>query len=183
MRLWLARHARVPAGEGLCYGRLDLAADVHETERAARDLALVLPAGVRLLTSPLRRCLQLAQTLTGLRADLAAEMQPRLAEMDFGAWEGRAWNAIGRDELDAWTADFGRYRAGGSGESASAFVARVAAQLDDSRRGGEDQVWVTHAGVFKAVTLWRDGLGLKAATDWPVHALACGSWHLFELPA
>ena len=26
--------------------------------------------------------------------------------MDFGAWEGQSWDAIGREAMDAWLADF-----------------------------------------------------------------------------
>ncbi|MEO5334722.1 MAG: alpha-ribazole phosphatase family protein [Magnetococcus sp. YQC-5] len=46
------------------------------------------PPWNRIITSPLRRCSEFAQAL-GERLDLPAEIEPRLQEMHFGAWEGR----------------------------------------------------------------------------------------------
>src|SRR5215208_2613649 len=101
MRIWLARHARPLVEAGLCYGALDVAADEAETLSAAQRLAQVLPASVDVLVSPRRRCTQLAQALAAARPDLQARADPRLAEMDFGGWEGRAWNCLERAELQA----------------------------------------------------------------------------------
>lgn len=85
--LWLLRHAPVLAAPGLCYGRTDLPADPAATRRAAETLALQLPRGTVVKTSPLQRCELLALDLQALRPDLAFKTDARLAEMDFGAWE------------------------------------------------------------------------------------------------
>ena len=180
MRLWLLRHARPLVGEGVCYGALDLAADAAETMAAARQAAQLLPSGVQVLSSPLRRCVQLAQALAALRPDLAPREDARLAEMDFGSWEGRRWDTIARAELEAWTSDFPGYRVGGQGESVAQFMARVGAVLEEGRAAGRDQAWIAHGGVFKALLLLRGGLAPAAASDWPRQQLAWGSWHLFE---
>lgn len=183
MRLWLLRHARPLVEEGVCYGALDLAADAAETMAAARQAAQVLLPGVQVLSSPLRRCTQLAQALAALRPDLAPREDARLAEMDFGAWEGRRWDSIARAELEAWTRDFQSYRAGGQGESVAQFMARVGRAFEECRAAGRDQAWIAHGGVFKALLLLRGGLAPTAAADWPRQQLACGSWHLFEVAA
>ncbi|HWP11758.1 MAG TPA: histidine phosphatase family protein [Ramlibacter sp.] len=183
MRLWLVRHARPLVEDGLCYGALDVAADEAETLAAAQRLAQVLPPSVDVLASPLRRCTQLAQALAGARPDLRARSDPRLAEMDFGGWEGRAWNSLERAELDAWAGDFAHYRAGRTGESAAQFVARVGRLLDESRAAGRDQAWIAHSGVFKAVLLCQDGLGVTSPSQWPRQSLAWGEWHLFHVKA
>lgn len=181
MRLWLVRHARPLVEEGLCYGSLDMAADENETTAAAARLAQVLPEGVDLLSSPLRRCTQLAQALARLRPDLVPRLDSRLAEMDFGSWEGRAWNSLDRGEVDAWTNDFAGYRAGGTGESVSGFARRVDSLLLEMRRAGRDQAWIAHAGVFKVLVARLDGLALAAASDWPVETLKWGDWRLFPI--
>jgi alpha-ribazole phosphatase len=183
MWLWLLRHARPLVEEGVCYGALDLAADAAETVAAARQAAQVLPPGVQVLSSPLRRCMQLAQALAALRPDLAPREDARLAEMDFGSWEGRRWDSIARVELEAWTSDFQGYRAGGQGESVSQFMARVGGALEGCRTAGRDQAWITHGGVFKALLLPPGGLAPPAASEWPRQELACGSWHRFEIDA
>ncbi|HZF82948.1 MAG TPA: histidine phosphatase family protein, partial [Burkholderiaceae bacterium] len=102
MKLWLQRHAPVLCAPGLCYGATDHAAEDEATQAAAAALAAELPTGVVPWTSPLRRCVGLAQALAALRPDLPpARVDARLAEMDFGAWEGQAWQAIARAELEA----------------------------------------------------------------------------------
>jgi alpha-ribazole phosphatase len=183
MRLWLARHARPLIEEGLCYGALDVAAGDNETEAAAGRLADALPQGVDVLSSPLRRCTQLAQALARLRPDLVPRLDPRLAEMDFGAWEGRPWDSIERTEIDAWTTDFAGYRAGGNGECVSQFGARVHQLLQETRKAGRDQAWIAHAGVFKVLLRRLDGRALATAADWPAQALDWGRWHMFSIEA
>lgn len=181
MKLWLLRHAPPLVAEGTCYGASDVAVDPHGTLAAAQALALELPAGVAVRCSPLRRCRQLAQALEALRPDLAAATDPRLAEMDFGRWEGRPWAAIGRHELDAWTADFPGHRCGG-GESVAQLMARVGAALADVRGAGRDALWVTHGGVVRAVRLLAAGIALpRRADEWPREGLGFGEMECIPL--
>ncbi|WP_225784813.1 histidine phosphatase family protein [Xenophilus sp. Marseille-Q4582] len=176
MRLWLQRHARVLCEDGLCYGRSDVPAEPAATRQAAEVLAQALPRGVPVWVSPLGRCVALAEALHALRPDLPpARIDARLAEMHFGAWEGRPWAAIARPEFDAWTADFAQARAGGDGESTGVFLRRVAAAWDDWRASGRDAAWITHAGVMRAVRLVEGGRRAVArAADWPAEAIAFG---------
>jgi alpha-ribazole phosphatase len=174
MKLWLLRHAAPLVEQGQCYGASDVAADPQGTLLAAQALATELPAGLEVRCSPLRRCRQLAQALETLRPDLAAGTDPRLAEMDFGRWEGRPWAAIGRHEFDAWTADFPGHRCGG-GESVALLMARVGAALADTRRAGSDALWITHGGVVRAVRLLAAGIDLpRRADEWPRDGLGFG---------
>jgi hypothetical protein len=68
--LWLQRHAPVIAEPGLCYGATDLEADAQATLAAAQRIAPLLPAGIVLRSSPLRRCVALANAIAALRPDL-----------------------------------------------------------------------------------------------------------------
>lgn len=179
--LWLQRHAPVIAEPGLCYGATNLAAHADETQAAAQRIAHRLPAGIVLRSSPLRRCAELAGAIVALRPDLSVQHDERLAEMDFGAWEGQPWSAIAREDFEAWTADFADRRAGGRGESVRGFMQRVAAAHDEWLAGEGDALWVTHAGVLRAVTLLHGGVRCPAAAaDWPAGELAFGGWLTFE---
>ena len=40
-------------------------------------------------------------------------MDPRLAEIDFGRWEGRSWDHIPRDDIDPWAAGTEDHAPGG----------------------------------------------------------------------
>ena len=188
-RLWLVRHAQPLVAAGICYGRLDVAADAAATRASARALAAALPPQVRLAHhSPLQRCEQLAQALQALRPDMTLNADARLQELDFGCWEGRAWNAIGRAPVDAWTAAFASHRPG-SGESLADMLQRVAAALDAARLqslaapGSGDLLWITHAGVARCVQwlLQHGAAALPRADQWPLQAPAFGAWAVCEL--
>ena len=181
MKLRLLRHAAVVAEAGLCYGATDLAAHAHDTDAAASAMASELPRGIALVTSPLVRCTALADAITALRPDLSVRVDPRLAEMDFGAWEGRAWKAIARAEFEAWTAGFADTRPGG-GETVREFMQRVSGAWTDWQNSGLDALWVTHAGVMRAAALLHDGVACPAdAAQWPAFAIAFGECRTIEV--
>ncbi len=179
--LWLARHAQPLIEPGVCYGQLDVPADLEATAVCARALADALPHGIGIICSPLQRCEQLAQVLSGLRPDLAYKTDPRLKEMDFGQWEGQRWDDIGAAAIDAWVADFSHHRPGG-GESVGQFMQRVAAAWDEPR-SPSGTLWITHAGVIRAATLLQGGQRqISGASQWPVAALGFGGWIQLTAP-
>ena len=191
MKLWLVRHAPPLVEAGICYGRLDMPADAAATLEGARQLAALLPAGIRVLSSPLQRCEQLAQALQAQRPDLAYKTDARLQEMDFGQWEGRAWDEIGPAALDAWVADFALHRPG-SGESVQSFMQRVAELWDEAcaaaPAAGADtaadtgMLWITHAGVMRAATLLYRGIRrISRADQWPRATPGFGQWCVLPL--
>ena len=180
MTLWLVRHARPLVASGVCYGALDVPADAQATQIAARALADALPQGIAIRTSPLQRCEQLVQALRRLRPDLTHNIgvDVRLAEMDFGRWEGQRWDAIARTELDSWTDSFATWRCGGA-ENVQGFMARVAAAWDETRALQQASVWITHAGVIRAATLLvRGQRQVQRADQWPVEAPSWGGWRI-----
>ena len=177
MKLWIVRHAKPLIEGGLCYGALDVAADAPHTLQAAHALAQALPVRCRVSVSPLQRCMQLAHALSDLRNDLIPRTDERLREMDFGTWEGAAWDAIPLAAMQAWTDDFGAHRFGGV-ESANEVLARVADLWHAARQQpDENQVWITHAGVARAAHLLAQGIrSVDSASQWPKDAPGYGQW-------
>ena len=181
--LWLVRHAPPQIAPGICYGRLDVAADPLATQQAAAALAAALPPAAQVHTSPAQRCTALADAVAAQRPALAAQADEALQELHFGAWEGQAWDAIGPTALDAWTADFAHH-APGSGEALAAMLQRVQAALARTGHAAcADVVWITHAGVARCVQyLLRHPLPRElhtlriAAADWTWPAPAWGGW-------
>ncbi|MEL7111822.1 MAG: alpha-ribazole phosphatase [Pseudomonadota bacterium] len=147
MALVLLRHTQPDIAPGVCYGQTDL--DVASTfdADAARVLA-DLPSVSRIVSSPLMRCRKLAEFIAQARV-LGMTEDPRLMEMDFGCWEGKAWSEIPRPEIDAWADDFFHARPHG-GESVAALTARTRAALSDWRDETRTTLIVTHAGVIRA---------------------------------
>lgn len=150
MILHLIRHPEPMIEPGICYGRLDILA--KNVKPAAERLRAELPPGLPLWSSPLRRCRELAEQLHP-----APVIDARLAEMDFGQWEGRAWDAIPRAELDAWAADIAGYAPPG-GESPRRMQRRVLDFVGEL--SVPEAVLVTHAGVIRL--LWAAQFGLPA---------------------
>lgn len=196
LRLVLLRHAPVVGlAPGVCYGALDLPADELATAAAAQAIAPQLPATTPVWTSSRQRTRALGAALARLRPDLpAARLDPHLDEMDFGAWEGQAWSAVPASAFDAWMANFAHHRVGG-GESVAQLLARVAqalatmaTQLPPTPRAADepaaDALWITHAGVIRAVHyLLAEGDCMPAAASaWPAMSLAFGAACTVELP-
>ena len=180
MKLWLVRHARPLIADGVCYGATDVPADAEHTRATAAQLAPLLPAGLVVWTSPLQRCSALAEALQALRPDLQLQVDTRLREMDFGHWEGQRWDAIPRSAFDDWTANFGMARFGGK-ESVNELLQRVAAARSEAQALGQDAVWVTHAGVLRAMALLEQGhTTLSQAPQWPQAVAEWGAWAEFS---
>jgi alpha-ribazole phosphatase len=147
VRVFLIRHPPPLIEPGVCYGRLDV--DCRDPDRVAADLGSRLPVNIAVYSSPLLRALRLAWALSP-QAPVCVDL--RLAEIDFGAWEGRRWDDIAREEIDAWAADVSGFAPPG-GESVAALRARA---LDFAASLPGDAIIVTHAGVMRAlVGHWR----------------------------
>lgn len=179
MKLWLIRHAPVLLPPGLCYGASEVLVDERVTQEAAQRAAAMLPRGLPVWVSALGRAGRLARHLQALRPDLGPVIvDARLNEMDFGCWEMQPWDRIPRQAFEAWMADFDGHRFGGV-ESTRDLVRRVASAVADlcAQLGDAGQaLWVTHAGVIRAVRhLAAHGdVPVGDASRWPSGAVPHG---------
>lgn len=131
---------------GVCYGRLDVVlAPNCEDQLAAMRARLLGFAAEVLWSSPAVRC---RRTAIALECGLQMIVDDRLLEMDFGEWEGRAWDDVPRDLLDRWAADPAGFAAPG-GESGNKLLARVTSFCRDIQASGRDCVIVSHGGPLK----------------------------------
>ena len=160
MNILLVRHTRTALGEGVCYGRSDVALAEDWRGEWARTLAKIPEAARRhasLFASPLSRCRLLAQ-----RFDRPHATDPRLRELDFGDWEMRRWAEIPREQIDAWIRDPGAPVPGG--ERLGDLYARAAAFIDERSAGrGRDTLAVTHAGFIRCALAHALGLPVEGA--------------------
>ncbi len=144
-RLALLRHADTAwSAEGRIQGRADpslLVNIVVELPEACR--------GMRVVTSPLARCVQTV-ALLGF-PDAARE--PRIVEMSWGDWEGETLAALrarlGDDlrENEARGLDFRP----ANGESPRQVLARVRPWLREVAAAGVPTLAITHKGVIRAI--------------------------------
>ena len=200
LELWLVRHARPVIAPGICYGSTDVAADATHTAHSAAGLWQALNAQSasgnttehipwQVWASPLQRAQTLAQALHAASGHtLHWHTDARLAEMDFGTWEGRAWAELGADAFAPWMDNFAHHRVGG-GDSVVQFMARIGQAWQHTRQqchaqGHTRAVWLTHAGVIRAMRLWHQGITCPAtAQDWPANAPHYGEWTVLRFNA
>ncbi len=158
------RHPRPAIDASVCYGRLDVALAVPVAEAALELAGRLGPEPfARVVTSPLQRARDLAEAIAD-SLGLAVAVEPRLSEMSFGRWEGVAWAAIGREEIDAWARDPLGYRPGG-GETVSELAERVGQVLGEAAAGRERQLWITHAGPMRCLYAATRGMTLERCLD------------------
>ena len=99
-------------------------------------------------SSPALRCLEPAARIAGALNLLPPQVDSRLAELDFGAWEGVKWDEIDRQALDLWATDPMGFCPPG-GESVAQLLARVTSFYQELQGLKGDHIIVTHAGPLK----------------------------------
>ena len=183
MRLHLVRHPKPIVAPDICYGATDLPVPAQENARVLRCLMTTLPTPTLLFSSPLRRCADLADSLSARCGWRPPIHDQRLAELDFGSWEMRTWEDIPRAEIDAWASDTLDYRPGG-GESVTLMAARVSEFYGDLQRShsgrqhdNDDVIVVCHAGTIRLLLACQHTLApaevAREAASTP-HAIAYG---------
>jgi len=176
----LVRHTAIAAHwRGRCYGRSDvpLSAEGRNAARArAAELAALEPDAV--VSSPLRRARLLAAH-AARRMGKTVMIEPRLAECDFGEWEGQTWEAIYRatgSAMEGMIRAPGTFRPGG-GETTLEVAARVSGWLDGIDPGAR-LVVVSHGGPIAALRGQRAGVSVD---QWPALVPAYGEIATIEI--
>jgi alpha-ribazole phosphatase len=168
MSLSAFRHAPVLVS-GVCYGQHEVEVTLDAASCATQIAARVSARRVtRLWSSPLARCAGPAR-IVAARLGAPLVIDRRLLEIGFGAWEGRRWDAIAREDASAYAAWAEGWETHGppGGESALALEARVRAWYSELGDEGE-QVLVAHAGVMRALGVITEGLSWAEAMAEPV---------------
>lgn len=144
MIVYLVRHTPPLIEPGICYGQLDV--DCEDPAPYVESLKRELPEGVPVYSSPLKRCVKLAKLI-----DSSFLIDDRLKEINFGNWEGQAWDQIPREELTAWAENIHDFSMP-CGESPRQVLRRVLAFLDELNL--PEVILITHAGVARLLASW-----------------------------
>jgi alpha-ribazole phosphatase len=160
MRLYLIRHPEPLIAKDICYGSTDVGVAPLELVRVLPTLLTTLPKGVRLFSSPLRRCAELAMSVAEALDNGSVRFDARLVEMHFGNWELCSWNNIPRAEIDAWANDPIAYQPGG-GETVLQMAQRVRAFYDELLLAQQDCIVICHAGTIRLLLACQRNLPLS----------------------
>ncbi len=158
MILWTFRHTKPYNPNDVCYGQLDFDVSPTFPEESSSAIEDFLKSGAkptRLYSSPLLRCLRLAEEVSKATG-LAIEKVDALKEINFGTWEGQKLSAVPRAEMTGWMQDLRGFQFP-QGESFYDVDKRVEAFLDTLPDNGEF-LWVTHAGVIAALQHFACGV-------------------------
>jgi broad specificity phosphatase PhoE len=177
--LALLRHGETPwSRDKRVQGRTDISLSEAGRLALAGRSPPAACAAMRVLSSPLARCIESAAQLRLSPVDI----EPRLAEMAWGQWEGRRLPDL-RDELgDAMVQNEARgwdFQAPG-GESPRQVWARIQPWLAEVAVAGKPTLALTHRGVIRVI--------FATATGWdmlgkPPARLDWNAVHLFALAA
>lgn len=177
MIVYLVRHPAPLDVLGVCYGRREVEIEAASLPSVVASVRTSIGAAIdrcRIFSSPSRRCVLLARALAGPREPVVAE---ELREMDFGSWEGRRWDELPRDQIDAWARDVWSYRPGGV-ESAALVAERWLRWSAGLRDWPGAAVAVTHAGLIRVALRCR---GTLSADEFAQHPIGYGSVHCLDL--
>jgi broad specificity phosphatase PhoE len=177
--LALLRHADTAWSlEGRIQGRADVPLSDAARERLRGRSLPEACRGMRVVTSPLARCVETAALLGA--PDAARE--PRIIEMDWGLWHGaslpRLRKALGQamSENEARGLDF----TPPGGESPRLLISRLRSWLQDVAREGIPTLAVTHRGVIRAILAEATGWDMRGR---PPAKLDWDAVHLFSVAA
>ncbi len=162
---WVWRHPKPHGAAGRCIGRTDVPLDPRRAKRLAHRIrAHARRHGLarEVWTSPLARCRSVGRCLRAF--GFVHRIDADLCELDFGTWDGRAWQEVDARDLAAWTDDFLQHRPGG-GESLQDLLARVR-RFQSARRA---VLVVGHAGwINAALWLQEHATATPTAQAWPL---------------
>lgn len=175
MDIYLIRHTKTNTTNGLCYGQSDvpLAATFTEEVRALHGKLPELSKNSLVISSPLQRCLALAQTF-----QLPVQVDHRLLEINFGEWENLLFDEIDEALLKNWTENFVSIPPP-QGETFGDLYRRAGEFWDEllATTQAEQVFLITHAGVIRALFAHVLQLPLTNAFKFCVDN---GSVHLFQ---
>ena len=137
----------------------------EEGHRQAKLLANALrgePVSV-ILTSPLLRARQTAEPI-GEACGVPVEVDDRLIEIDWGAWEGRATGSLATAEVNHMKAEDGTAP---EGESLDSLAGRVESFCTEQLDQDGLVVAVSHVSPIKAAAAWA--MGVDGAVAWRMY--------------
>ena len=169
MTLYIWRHPKPIAAEGLCIGQTDIGVDRRKLKRLANQIERFtrlhqLPKFI--WVSPLQRSLKVGQILA--HRGFECIVAPELSEINFGEWDGRPWEQITKQEIDDWCDNFADF-APANGESLQQLFSRVEGWLNRVlvEQGNTPILAVGHAGWITAAKMIEAGQSVpKIVADW-----------------
>ncbi|GGI77831.1 phosphoglycerate mutase [Shewanella gelidii] len=156
-QLWLLRHGECEGGD-ILRGQVD----VPLTRRGLQQMEHALNANLvfdHIYSSPLQRCAEFAKSFCQQQVT-ELSLQPNLAELNFGDWDGAGFDTLYQQHGDAltqfWNDPWTNKHLPPQGEPMVDFEQRVIEFIKQcaSEHVGEKVLLVTHGGVIRCLMAW-----------------------------
>ncbi len=134
MQLYIWRHPKPKQVQGLCFGQSEVAVDRRKLKRLAHQIQRFVRVNQlpkQIWVSPLQRSQQVGEYLAA--QGFECYVDDRLLETHFGAWEGKPWSQISKEDIDNWCDNFADFAPTG-GESLRQLFQRVAAWIEQQKQ-------------------------------------------------
>ena len=163
MEVYLVRHTETVCEKGICYGQSDVKI-IEPYDAVFQSVLSQLPQDGILYSSPLLRCVLLANYIKDNSEITSINEDSRLMEMNFGDWEMKNWDAIPSDDFTPWMTDFVNVRVP-NGESFTDLHDRVIDFMHNELQATNSKpvIIVAHAGVIRSFLCKISDLPLKDA--------------------
>ena len=163
MEVYLVRHTETVCEKGICYGQSDVEI-IEPYDAVFQSILNQLPQDANLYSSPLLRCVLLANYIKDNLEITAVNKDARLMEMNFGDWEMKNWDVIDPDELNPWMVDFVTIRVP-NGESFTDLHSRVIDFMHNElqQTNSKPVIIVAHAGIIRSFLCHISALPLRDA--------------------
>ncbi|KIA87671.1 alpha-ribazole phosphatase [Flavobacterium sp. AED] len=163
MEVYLVRHTETVCKKGICYGQSDVKI-MEPYDAVFQSVLNQLPQDAKLYSSPLLRCVLLANYIKDNSEIASINEDSRLMEMNFGDWEMKNWDVIQPEELNPWMTDFVNVRVP-NGESFTDLHGRVVDFMHNELQTNNSKrvIIVAHAGVIRSFLCKISDLPLKDA--------------------
>ncbi|MFV8327124.1 alpha-ribazole phosphatase [Flavobacterium sp. ZS1P14] len=150
MEVYLVRHTETVCEKGICYGQSDVKI-AAPYDAVFKSVLNQLPKEAMLYSSPLLRCVLLANYIKENSEIATVNKDCRLMEMNFGDWEMKKWDQIEAEELNLWMTDFVNVRVS-NGESFTDLYGRVVDFINNELQTVDSKpvIIVAHAGVIRS---------------------------------
>ena len=163
MEVYLVRHTETVCEKGICYGQSDVKI-MEPYDGVFQSVLNQLPQDATLYSSPLLRCVLLANYIKENSEITAVNEDSRLMEMNFGDWEMKNWDVISPDDFTPWMTDFVNVCVP-NGESFTDLHDRVIDFITNELQATNSKpvIIVAHAGIIRSFLCKISDLPLKDA--------------------
>lgn len=163
MKITFIRHSTLNIAPGICYGQSDVDVSANfDNEAQALRQTLHNKTFDAVFTSPLQRCSKLAKACGYAHA----VPDSRLKELNFGAWEMKAWEEIVDPQIELWYSNWLDERPT-DGESFYDMIKRFESFINEQKtmHNSRHILVFTHSGIIRAAGILAGIYNFKTAFE------------------